>query len=260
MRHRQLRCAAGIWAALWIAAPAAQAAPDGRAPPDVEFSFDGVFGRLDRAAAVRGFEVYRNTCAACHGLRFLAWRNLEDLGYAEEDVRRMAADTLVEDGPDDRGERFDRPGRPSDPLIPEPFPNAKAAAAVHNGVAPPDLSLKVRERGAPYVYGILTGYEDPPEGVDPGASYYNPYFPGSVIAMPPPLWGDDVAYADGTEATIAQEAHDVVTFLAWAADPSADERKRTGLRVLIFLLVMTGVFYAAYRRTWTPVRRGDDRL
>ncbi len=260
MRRQQAWRAAGILAALWAAAPAAHAATDGLAPPEVEFSFDGVFGRLDRAAAVRGFEVYRNICATCHGLRYLAWRNLAELGFAEEDIRRMAAETRVEDGPDDLGEMFDRPGRPSDPLIREPFPNPQAAAAVNNGVAPPDLSLKVLERGAPYVYGILIGYEDPPAGVDPGASYYNPYFPGGVIAMPPPLWGDDVTYADGTEATIAQEAHDVTTFLAWAADPGADERKRTGLRVLIFLVVMTGVFYATYKRTWTPVKRGDDRL
>ena len=251
--------AVGLLAA-WPAGPAAQAATDGLAPPAVEFSFDGPFGRIDHAAAIRGFEVYRNVCAACHGLRFLAWRNLADLGFGEDDIRRLAADTLVMDGPDDTGEMFERSGRPSDPLIPEPFPNPQAAAAANNGVAPPDLSLKVLERGAPYVYGILIGYEDPPEGVDAGASYYNPYFPGSVIAMPKPLWGEDVTYADGTPATIEQEAHDVATFLAWAADPSADERKRVGLRVLIFLLVMTGVFYATYRRTWTPVKRGDADL
>lgn len=250
-------------AALLAALPAGQvarAATDGLAPPAVEFSFDGPFGRIDRAAAIRGFEVYRNVCATCHGLRFMAWRNLGDLGFTEDDIRRMASETLVTDGPDDMGEMFERPGRPSDPLITEPFANANAAAAVNNGVAPPDLSLKVLERGAPYVYAILIGYEDPPDGVDPGSSYYNPYFPGSVIAMPKPLWGEDVTYADGTEATIEQEAHDVTTFLAWAADPTADERKRMGLRVLIFLVVMTGVFYATYRRTWVPVKRGDDDL
>ena len=259
MTRWQVLMAAGLFAASSVA-PAAQAATDGPAPPSVAFSFDGPFGRLDRAAAIRGFEVYRSVCAVCHGLRFLAWRNLADLGFAEDDIRRLAADTLVLDGPDDTGEMFERAGRPSDPLIPEPFPNAKAAAAANNGVAPPDLSLKVLERGAPYVYGILVGYADPPDGIDTGASSYNTYFPGSVIAMPQPLWGDDVTYADGTAATLEQEAHDVATFLAWAADPSADERKRMGLRVLVFLLVMTGVFYATYRRTWAPVKRGDDDL
>ena len=257
-RHGRFLAAAVVAAAL-LPGPRG-AATDAPPLPEIEFSFAGPLGRLDRAAAIRGFEVYRNVCATCHGLRFMAWRNLAGLGFGEEDIRRMAAATLVLDGPDDNGDMFERPGRPSDLLIQAPFPNAKAAAAVNNGVAPPDLSLKVLERGAPYVYGLLAGYEDPPDDVDTGASYYNRYFAGSVIAMPPPLWGDDVTYVDGTEPTLEQEAHDVATFLAWVSDPSADSRKRMGLRVVLFLLVMTGVFYATYRRTWAPVKRGDADL
>ncbi len=258
-----MRLAGAVAALLWMVASVpdvAGAATEGKPPPDVAFSFDGPFGRLDRAAAVRGFEVYRTVCATCHGLKYMAWRNLESLGFDADEVREMAAATFVTDGPDDMGDMFERAGRASDPLIPEPFANANAAAAVNNGVAPPDLSLKVRERGAAYVYAILVGYEEPPEDVDTGASYYNPYFAGSVIAMPQPLWGDDVEYADGTEATIEQQAHDVTTFLAWTSDPGADERKRMGLRVLVFLVVMTGVFYATYRRTWKPVKRGETDL
>jgi ubiquinol-cytochrome c reductase cytochrome c1 subunit len=150
---------------------------------------------------------------------------------------------------------FQRPARPSDHFVPA-FPNDQANRAAHNGALPPDQSLivKAREGGANYVYGILTGYKDPPASDKvPDGMYYNIYFPGHHIAMPPPLSDDVVTYGDGTKASLQQEAHDVVTFLEWAAEPRLEERKHTGAKVVIFLLVMTGVLYAAKRKIWAEV-------
>ena len=151
---------------------------------------------------------------------------------------------------------FQRPARPSD-RIPGPFPNDQAARAANNGALPPDLSLiaKAREGGPDYVYAILTGYKDPPAGVKLNPNmYYNEYFAGHQIAMPPPLTqADQVKYADGTSATVPQMAHDVVSFLSWAAEPNLDERHRIGFKVILFLIIATGVFYAAKRKIWARV-------
>lgn len=246
---------AAVLALLLAFAPAGAGAADAPPVPDAGFAFEGPFGQFDRAALRRGLEVYRNFCAACHGLRYVAWRNLAGLGYGEEEIKAMAAETLVRDGPDDTGEMFDRPGLPSDRL-PDPFPNARAAAYANSGVAPPDLSLmtKARVGGADYVYALLTGYGEPPEGAEPGAGGWNRYFPGGAIAMPQPLWGEDLEYADGTPATLEQEARDVTAFLAWAADPLAEERKKTGLKVILFLLVLAGLFTGSYWKVRRSVK------
>jgi ubiquinol-cytochrome c reductase cytochrome c1 subunit len=189
-------------------------------------------------------------------VKHLYYRDLAELGYSEDSIKGIAAQVQVTDGPNDQGEMFQRPARPSD-KIPGLFPNDQAARAANNGALPPDLSLiaKAREGGPDYVYAILTGYKDPPAGVKLNPNmYYNEYFPGHQIAMPPPLTqADQIKYADGTPSTVPQMAHDVVSFLSWAAEPNLDERHRMGFKVILFLLIASGVFYAAKRKIWARV-------
>jgi ubiquinol-cytochrome c reductase cytochrome c1 subunit len=224
--------------------------------PKQSWSFDGPFGTFDRAALQRGFQVYSEVCSNCHSLKLLSYRDLTALGYNEDQVKTIAAQKEVTDGPNDEGEMFQRPARPSDHFVP-PFPNDQANRAAHNGALPPDLSLmfKAREGGADYIYDLVAlGYTTPPAGMKiPDTMQYDTYFPGHQIAMPPPLSDDVVTYTDGTKATTQQEAHDVVTFLAWAAEPTMEDRKRTGAKVLIFLVMMTGVLYLAKRKIWADV-------
>ena len=242
-------------AALALAA-SAQAAlaqiPEAPEPIHVAWPHDGPFGTFDRAAAQRGFQVYREVCSACHNLDFVAFRNLAALGFNADEVAAVAAEYTVTDGPDDTGEMFERPGRPADP-IPPPYPNPEAARAANGGALPPDLSLitKARAGGADYVYSILVGYGEAPAGEAPREGlYYNNFFPGHWIAMPPPLSDDQVTYADGTGATVQQMAEDVATFLTWAGEPTLEERKQTGLKVMLFLIVLTGLTYATMRKVW----------
>ena len=223
--------------------------------PSPGWSFDGPFGTFDPAARQRGFQVYKEVCSACHSMNLLHYRDLEDIGFNEDQVKAIAASVQVQDGPNDNGDMFQRPGRPYDAFKP-PFANDQAARASNNGALPPDLSLivKAREDGDDYVYGILTGFSDPPAGFKlMDGMNYNKYFPGHQIAMPPPLTADRVTYADGTKATLEQEAHDVVTFLAWAAEPKMEMRKRVGTKVLIFLLGLSGLLYAVKRKVWRDV-------
>ena len=224
-------------------------------PPKQEWSFNGMFGTFDRAAAQRGFQVYQEVCAGCHSLRQIDFRHLIGIGYSEEQIKAFAAETEVTDGPNDEGEMLDRPGIPADPL-PKPFPNDQAAAASNNGKMPPDLSLmnKARIGGADYVHGILTGYTEAPSGVEvPEGGNYNAYFPGHIIAMAAPLSDEGVEYQDGTKATVAQQAKDVVTFLAWTAEPEMEARKSMGLKVLLFLIVFTGLLYRVKKVIWKDV-------
>ena len=234
-------------------APAQQEAPE---PPHQQWSFDGVFGTYDPAALQRGFQIYKEVCAACHPVKHLYFRDLEQIGYSADQVKGIAAQVKVGDGPNDQGEMYERPGRPSDP-IPGPFPNDAAARAANNGALPPDLSLitKARDGGADYVYALVgLGFKDAPSGFKVGEGmYYNEYFAGHQIKMPPPLSPDQVKFADGTAATVPQMAHDVVTFLSWAAEPSLDERHRIGFKVMLFLIVATIVFYAAKRKVWSRI-------
>ena len=221
-------------------------------PIQVDWQHEGLFGAFDRAAAQRGFQVYREVCSGCHGLTFVAFRNLMALGFSEDQVRALAAEYTVTDGPDENGEMFERPAVPADP-IPPPYPNDQAARVANGGALPPELSLitKARAGGSDYVYSLLVGYEDPPaEAEAPEGLYYNAYFPGHWIAMPPPLSEGLVAYADGTEATVPQMAADVTTFLTWAGEPTLEQRKQSGLKVMLFLLVFTGLCYATMRKVW----------
>jgi ubiquinol-cytochrome c reductase cytochrome b/c1 subunit len=233
------------------------------APKDVSFSFEGPFGTYDRAALQRGFQVYKEVCSACHSLNRVAFHALADEGgpgFTEAQVKAIAAAYRVPAGPNDKGETTDANGTPlTRPGIladhfPAPFPNEAAARTANNGALPPDLSIieKARNGGAHYVYSILTGFgETPPAGFKViEGKYFNPYFPGWNISMPPPLTANSVTYSDGTKATVEQEAHDVVTFLAWAGEPKMEERKRMGFGVMLFLIAFAGVLFLSYRKLW----------
>jgi ubiquinol-cytochrome c reductase cytochrome c1 subunit len=270
-RHAITRFALAAGLTLGALAIPVSAAEEGAAPSGEEaapmkrvpWSFDGPFGTYDRAALQRGFQVYKDVCSACHSLSRIAIRNLGEPGgpgFSEEEVRALAAGYKVAAGPDEQGRTVDANGQPlmrdavpSD-YFPPPFANERASRFANNGALPPDLSLIVKARpgGANYVYSILTGFgETPPAGMkmSPGMMY-NPYFVGGQIAMPPPLTMGSVTYSDGTPNTVEQEAHDVVTFLAWASEPKMEERKRTGFSVLAFLIAFSGILYFAYRRVW----------
>lgn len=223
----------------------------------VDWPQNGVFGTYDRAALQRGFQVYTEVCSACHAMHLLSYRNLTGIGYNEAEVKAIAAKVTVTDGPNDEGEMFDRPGRPSD-RFKSPFANEKAARAANNGAYPKDLSLmvKAREGNEDYVYSLLTGYVTPPEGmtVAPGM-YYNAAFPGHQIAMPPPLSDARVTFgpgADGKPAPndLASEAKDVVQFLAWASEPNLEQRHRLGFATMIFLSVFAVIMYLSKQRVW----------
>jgi ubiquinol-cytochrome c reductase cytochrome c1 subunit len=238
-----------------FAATAARAAEGEPALEHQHWSFDGLFGTFDQAAAQRGFQVYKDVCSACHSLSLVAYRNLSAIGLSEDEIKAVAAQYNVTDGPNDAGDMFERPARPSDKFV-APFANPNAARAANNGALPPDLSLivKARKGGADYVYGILTGFGEPPAGMQIAEGmHYDAAFPGHQIAMPPPLSDGTVTYADGTQATIPQEAHDVVTFLTWAAEPELDARKRMGVKTILFLIVLTGLAYAVKRKVWAEV-------
>ncbi len=222
--------------------------------PEVHWSFGGIFGVFDHAAARRGFQVYKEVCSACHSMNLLAYRNLEALGFTEDEVKAIAASVQVPDL-DDNGEVKDRPGKPSDRFQP-PFANTLAARAANNGALPPDLSVivKARKGGADYINAIMTGFVEPPAGFKmQNGMNYNEYFPGHQIAMPQPLQDNSVKYADGTPATLDQEARDVATFLAWAAEPELEQRHETGVKVILFLIVMTLLLYAYKRKVWAKV-------
>ncbi len=249
-------CALAVALALMGAGASARAQEEAPSPPREQWSFDGVFGTYDPAALQRGFQVYKEVCSACHPVKHLAFRDLVAIGYSADQVKGIAAQYKVTDGPNDQGQMFERPARPADP-IPGPFPNDEAARAANNGALPPDLSLitKAREGGADYVYAIVTGFKQAPAGVKvPDGMYYDEYFAGHMIKMPPPLSPDQVKFADGTQASVPQMAHDVVTFLSWAAEPTLEQRHRTGLKVILFLVVLTGLFYAAKRKVWSRIQ------
>jgi len=226
-------------------------------PKKMKWEFDGIFGRFDRASAQRGYQVYKEVCAACHSLKLVAYRNLADLGFSEDEIKKLAAEASVVDGPNDDGEMFDRPGLPSDHFT-APYANEQAARAANSGAFPPDLSLivKARHDGANYVYSILTGFADAPEGfpLATGKSY-NPYFEGRQISMPQPISDDgQVDYRDGTYATKEQMAIDVVNFLQFAAEPETEHRKKMGIRTMIFLGILLAILLAAKKAVWKNVR------
>lgn len=231
-------------------------ASEGMEYPKVEWPQDGMLGTFDRAALQRGFQVYKQVCSACHSMKQLSYRNLSALGYDEGQLKAIAAEVTVQDGPNDEGNMFERPGRPSDKFK-SPFANEKAARAANGGAYPKDLSLMIKARHghADYVDALLTGYETPPAVVKvPAGMYYNKYFEGHLIGMPPPLSEGAVQYADGTPATVEQMSKDVTQFLAWAAEPELETRKKMGLQVLIFLGVFTVVMFFAKKQVWRGVK------
>ena len=223
----------------------------------VNWSFSGPLGKFDKSSMQRGFQTYKQVCASCHSLNYVAFRNLKDLGYNQNEIKSIASEYEIQDGPDDDGEMFLRTGVPAD-KFPSPYPNNNAARSANNGAYPPDLSLifKARANGANYLYSLLTSYEDAPKDMKvPDGMYYNSAYPGNLIAMPQPLYGDDVDYADGSEASIEAISKDLVNFLAWTAEPSMEKRKRTGVAVITFLLILVGMTYGAMRYIWSDVKK-----
>ena len=244
-------------AALFAApiSPGALAAGNAEHPQEVEWNHGGPFGTFDRSALQRGLQVYREVCSGCHGLKFIAFRNLLEIGLSEDQAKAIAAEYTVMDGPNDEGEMFERPGKLFD-YLPSPFDNDKAARASNNGALPPDLSLivKARKGGENYIYSILIGYMDPPGDVTLAEDMsYNPYYPNHQIAMAPPIDDEAVDYVDGTKNSKEQIAHDVVSFLAWAAEPTLEERKRMGVKVILYLIVLTLVLYGVKRKVWAKL-------
>jgi ubiquinol-cytochrome c reductase cytochrome c1 subunit len=220
-----------------------------------DWSFNGPFGTFDKAAMQRGFQVYREVCAGCHSMQYIAFRNFADLGYNEAEIKAIAAEYDVEDGPNDDGEMFTRPGIPAD-RMPSPYPNDNAARAGNGGALPPDLSLiaKARANGPDYLYSLLIGYKEAPASMDvPDGMYYNDAYPGNLIAMPQPLYGDDVTYADGADASVEGSAADLTQFLMWAAEPKMEARKRIGVAVVFFLSIFVVLSVMAKRRVWADL-------
>jgi len=252
--------------ALTLSLGTAAAAADNSAalpPKDVSWPFNGPFGTYDRGTLQRGFQVYKEVCSACHSMNLVAFHNLAapgGPGFTEAQAKAIAAGYKIPAEPNDKGEIFDekgnrltRPGVLAD-HFPAPFPNEEAARTANGGALPPDLSLiiKARQGGPNYVYSILTGFgQKPPHGfaVQEG-KYYNPYFAGRNISMPPPLMRGSVSFADGTPSTVANEATAAVTFLSWASEPNLEERHRVGFEVMAFLVLLAGLLYLSYRKIW----------
>jgi len=269
-------------AGLALAAQPALAA-GGEAKPlrNGAFSFEGPFGRFDQGQLQRGYKVYREVCASCHGMDMMYFRTLAEPGGPFYDshqvspaenrfVKALAAEAQIADIDTETGEPVMRDGTAAD-RFPNPYPNATAAAAANGGAAPPDLSVmaKARHGGANYIYSLMTGYEAVPAGLQirPG-QYYNAYMagdlapfmadgayvpPGGFIAMPSVLTEGLVTYDDDTVASVDQMAKDVAAYIAWASDPKQIQRKQTGLGVLIFLFLFAGITYVSYRRIWKGV-------
>ncbi|KZL03136.1 MULTISPECIES: cytochrome c1 [unclassified Pseudovibrio] len=268
--------ALAIVAGLAVAGPAL-AAGEGPHVEKQPWSFAGPFGQFDKAQLQRGFQVYQEVCSACHGLSYVAFRNLAEEGgpgFSVDEVKALAAEYSIEDGPDSEGEMFERDGKPFD-KFPSPFPNEQAARASNNGAYPPDLSLMAKaraalrgfpwfvldvatqyqENGPDYLYGLLTGYHEAPEGVEvPEGQYYNPGFiSGSTLAMAPPLSDELVEYSDGSPMTVDQYARDVSAFLMWTAEPHLESRKRIGFGVMAFLILFASLLYFTKRKIWRDV-------
>jgi cytochrome c1 len=253
-------------------------------PPKQHWSFAGPFGLYDPAQLQRGFKIYKEVCSTCHSIKLLAFRNLADPGgpsFNEAQAEAIAAGYQVTDGPNDKGEMFQRNGKLAD-HFPPPFANDQAARAALGGGLPPDMSVLAKargvERGFPwfifdaftqyqedgpdYIYAILNGYEDPPPAgvtLAPGAQY-NKYFPGHAIAMPKPLSDGQVEYTDGTPATLDQYGRDISAFLMWAAEPKLDARKSLGFQVFVFLIVLTVLLYFTKKKVWYNVLHRPELL
>ena len=243
-------------------------------PEKQSWSFSGPFGTYDLQQLQRGLKVYKEVCSTCHSLKYVSFRDLKALGYSDEQIKAFAKTYDIQDGPNSEGEMFVRKGLPTD-YFPSPFPNVEAAKFANNGANPSDLSLMAKARavsmpfpafiadiftnyneaGPDYITALLTGYSEPPEGTEVAENnWYNPYFnSGNALAMPPPLSDGMVTYNDGTEETTENYARDVSAFLMWTADPHMETRKKTGFRVILFLIVFAGLTYAVKRRIWNEL-------
>ena len=223
-----------------------------------DWSFKGLFGKFDRAALQRGYQVYTEVCASCHSMKYLSYRNLSEEGgpeFSEAAAKAIAASFEVKDGPNADGEMFTRPGKLSDKFV-MPYDNVKAAQAANGGAYPPDMSVLVKARGGgvDYIYSLLQGYEDPPSGVtlDDGV-YYNKYMYGNKIRMAAPLSDGIVEYGDGTNASVEQMSKDVTTFLMWAAEPHLEARHQMGFKAIVYLIILTILVYFSMKKIWSRV-------
>ena len=221
-----------------------------------KWSFEGIFGTFDRASLQRGYQVYQEVCSGCHSVQHLSYRNLSEKGgpeFSTEEAKAIAAQFEVEDGPNSDGEMFMRPGRLSDKFV-KPYPNVEASTAANGGAYPPDMSVlaKARAGGADYIYSLLLGYEEAPTGfeLDDGV-YYNKYMPGNKIKMSAPLSDGLVEYSDSTQATTAQMAKDVTTFLMWAAEPHLEAQHRMGFKAIIYLIILFTLVYMSKQKVWS---------
>ena len=223
-----------------------------------DWSFKGLFGKFDRGALQRGYQVYTEVCASCHSMKYVSYRNLAEKGgpeFTEAQAKAIAASFEVTDGPNSDGEMFTRPGKLSDKFV-MPYENVKAAQAANGGAYPPDMSVLVKARGGGvnYIYSLLQGYEDPPMGItlDEGV-HYNKYMYGNKIKMANPLTDDLVEYSDGTQATVEQMSKDVTTFLMWTAEPHLETRHQMGFKAIVYLIILTTLVYFSMKRIWSRV-------
>jgi cytochrome c1 len=252
-RIARIATLAAAFGAASLAAGAAFGASEGTHVERQRWSFSGVFGQYDQAQLQRGYQVYSEVCANCHELRRIHYRNLAQPGgpaFPKDAVAALAASVEVEDGPDDQGKMFQRPGRLSDRL-PQRYKNEQEARSIHNGAYPPDLSLMVRARnvettapwyihpflmlkdiatanqdgGADYVRALLTGYKDRLPGVDS-----RPYAQRAQAARVG-RYGVPARY--GGPALLRQEA-DLVANRPLMAQASAGKSCRRGTRTREF--------------------------
>merc|ERR1711944_195578 len=224
--------------------------------PKLPWSHNGYLDSLDHASIRRGYQVYKQVCSACHSMRFLAFRNLVEVAYSEEEAKALAADCMIVDGPNDSGEMFERPGKLSD-YFPKPYDNDQAAAAANNGAIPPDLSFiaLARHGREDYIYHLLTSYCEAPAGINlMDGQHFNPYFPGGAIGMAAPLYNEIIEYDDGTPPTQSQLAKDVSTFLTWAASPEHDLRKKMSIKALLALSITSGLLFYIKRSKWSVLK------
>ena len=230
-------------------------------PEEQSWTTNGIFGSFDRKQLKRGWHVYNEVCSSCHSVRLIYYRNLMEIGFSIDEIKEIISDVEVPAGPNEEGETHEdgellmRPAKPFDKIV-LPYSNDLASRAANGGALPPDLSLmtKARINGANYVHALLTGYKEAPAGINISEGMnYNPYFPGSQIAMGAPLSDDGVEYTDGTKATVEQMSRDITAFLIWTAEPELEERKRLGLKVMLFLIVFSAMLYAVKRQVWAKL-------
>ena len=223
--------------------------------PKHNWSFKGLTGTFDKSAVQRGFKVYREVCSGCHSMSLLYYRDLIDIGFSDEEVKAIAAEYTVIDGPNEEGEMFERSAKPSDRFVP-PFSNEQEARISNNGSYPPDLSVitKAKKHGPDYIFNLLLGYTEPPVDFELGEGmYYNKWKEGHQISMAQPLDEGYVDYDDGTENNLPQLAEDITTFLVWSAEPELEARKKLGIKVILFFIVLGSIVFIVKNRLWREI-------